>query len=234
LGESRLTFETASDASPVWSPDGSRVVFFSLRDGTWNLFSKVATGAGTDEPLLKSTASKISCDWSPDGRSILFREWNPETKWDLWILAVDGDRKPVPLVRTPLEEGCGQFSPDGRWLAYFSGEPGLEEVYVQPYSPGSQPSGTWQISTKGGIAPRWRQDGKELFYLAPDQKLMAAPVTTANTFNAGPPTPLFQTRASGFLRYDVAANGHRFLINTAIEDSAPTLPAVVLNWTGLK
>lgn len=229
-GESRLSFDSATDASPVWSPDGSRIVFFSARDGAWNLYQKVATGAGNDEPLLKSSGSKITCDWALDGRYILFREWDPQTKWDLWILPLQGDRMPLLVVRTPTEEGCGQISPDGRWLAYVSGEAGKEAVYVQPFTPGSQATGRWQVSSNGGVVPRWRRDGKELFYLSLEQKLMAVPVSSGATFQAGAPRPLFQTRATGFLRYDVTADGQRFLVNTAIEQPA-SLPTVVLNWT---
>jgi Tol biopolymer transport system component/tRNA A-37 threonylcarbamoyl transferase component Bud32 len=228
--ESRLTFHPATDGSPVWSPDGSRVIFFSSRDGVWNLYQKAATGTGDDKLLLKSGESKIACDWSHDGRYILYREWDPRTKWDLWVLSSGGRQETEPIVQTPLEEGCGQISPDGRWLAYVSGETGREEVYVQPFAPGSQDAGRWQISIDGGAVPRWRRDGKELFYLSRDRKLMAVAVTGGATFQAGAPRPLFQTRATGFLRYDVAAGGRRFLVNTAVEEPASSLPAIVLNW----
>jgi len=229
--ESRLTFGQATDASPVFSPDSSRVVFFSSRDGTWNLYQKVATGAGNDELLLQSDMSKITCDWSLDGRYIVYREWDTQSKWDLWALPVAGDRKPVRIVQTPAEDGCGEISPDGRSLAYFSGEPGRQEVYVQPFTPGSQTTGRWQISTNGGSVPRWRRDGKELFYLDLEHKLMAAAVTSNTTFQAGAPRPLFQTHAAGFLSYAVAAGGQRFLVNTSIEEPASSLPTVILNWT---
>ena len=134
-------------------------------------------------------------------------------------------------MKAPSEETCGEFSPDGRWLAYVSNESGREEVYVQAFTPSSLHSGRWQISTFGGSAPRWRRDGRELFYIASDQKLMAAPVASNGTFQAGPPKPLFQTRSSGFLRYDVTANGQRFLVNTTLVDPSSSLPTVVLNWT---
>jgi Tol biopolymer transport system component len=228
--ESRLTFPPGTNASPVWSPDGGRLIFFSTRDGVWNLYQKVATGAGEDELLLKSNQSKITCDWSFDGRYIMFREWDPKTKWDLWVVAVDGDRKRFPLVRTRYEDGCGEFSPDGRWVAYFSGETGREEVYVQPFTPGSGATATWQISTNGGMAPRWRRDGKELFYLTSDKKLIAVALTSASTFQAGAQTPLFQTRAAGWLRYAATRDGQRFLVNTAIDETTASLPTVVLNW----
>ncbi|MBI4471351.1 MAG: serine/threonine-protein kinase [Acidobacteria bacterium] len=230
-GESRLTFDTATDASPVWSPDGNRLVFFSAREGPWNLYYKAATGQDDDKPLLKSSENKITCDWSRDGRYILFRAWDPKTKWDLWALPVEDDRKPILIVRTPFEEDCGQFSPNGRWLAYVSGEPGREEIYVESFTPGSRPTGKWQISTNGGTVPRWRRDGRELFYLGLDQKLMVAPVASDAPFQTGAPKPLFQTHAAGFLRYDVVASGQRFLVNTTIVEPTSSLPTVILNWT---
>jgi serine/threonine protein kinase/Tol biopolymer transport system component len=231
-GESRLTFDPAVDASPVWAPDGRRLIFFSSREGTWQLYSKDASGAGNDELLLRTNESKTTCDWSRDGRHILFRSWDPKTKWDLWILPVSGE--PFPLVRTPLEDECGQFSPNGRWLAYVSAESGRKEVYVRPFTPGLQSSGKWQISTTGGAVPRWRGDGKELLYLDLDRKLMAVSVAgDAPQFSA--PKELFQTHATGFQSYDVTADGQRFLINTAIVEPTSSLPTVVLNWTaGLK
>jgi serine/threonine protein kinase len=228
--ESRLTFDAATDASPVWSPDARELVFFSAREGVWNLYRKAVTGAGDDEPLLKSHQNKISCDWSRNGY-ILFRQWDPTTKWDLWVLALQGEHKPQLIVQTPFEETCGQFSPDGRWVAYVSNESGRNEVYVEAFTPGSAHTGKWQISTTGGSVPRWRRDGKELFYLGADQKLMAVAVISNSTFHAGAPQALFQTHSSGFLRYDVTADGQRFLVNTALAEPSSSLPTVVLNWT---
>jgi Tol biopolymer transport system component/tRNA A-37 threonylcarbamoyl transferase component Bud32 len=228
-GESRLTFDPATDASPIWSPDGRRLIFFSSRQGTWQLYSKDASGAGTDELLLRTNESKTTCDWSRDGRNILFRSWDPRTKWDLWVLPLD--REPFPIVRSPLEDECGQFSPNGRWLAYVSDESGRKEVYVQPFSSGLQPSGKWQISTNGGAVPRWRRDGKELLYLDLDNKLMAVSLTGNTPFQFSPPKELFQTHAAGFQSYDVTPDGQRFLVNTAIVEPTSSLPTVVLNWT---
>jgi len=228
--ESRLTFGPATDASPVWSPDSRRVAFFSARDGIWNLYQKVATGAENDELLLKSAESKITCDWSHDGRYIIFREWDPKTKWNVWALPIENDSKPFPVVETPSEDGCGQLSPDGRWLAYSSGEPGKQEVYVQPFASGSHPEGRWQISINGGSVPRWGRDDKELFYLDPEHNLMAVPVINTASFQAGAPRPLFQTRSTGFLSYAVADDGRRFLVNTVAVEPARSAPTVILNW----
>ena len=134
------------------------------------------------------------------------------------------------MVETPSEDGCGQLSPDGRWLAYSSGEPGKQEVYVQPFAPGSRPEGRWQISINGGTVPRWGSGEKELFYLDLDQNLMAVPVINTVTFQTGAPKPLFQTRSTGFLSYAVAADGQRFLINTVAVEPARSAPTVILNW----
>jgi dipeptidyl aminopeptidase/acylaminoacyl peptidase len=141
------------------------------------------------------------------------------------------DGKPLLVVRTPFEEGCAQLSPDGRWIAFVSGETGHEDVYVQPFTPGSQPGRRWQISTNGGAVPRWRRDGKELFFISSDRRVMALTVSTGTAFHAGVAKPLFQTHATGFLRYDVTADGQRFLVNTIVEEPNTSLPTIVLNWT---
>ena len=166
------------------------------------------------------------------------REWWPTGRADLRVLPMAGDRKPIPFLNTSFEEQWGQFSPDGRWVAYQSNESGRFEVYVQPF-PG--PGGQWQVSKNGGAYPRWQRDGKELYYLAPDSKLMAAPVRSVSTaFEAGAPAPLFQTRivfSGNFTfrhNYAVAADG-RFLINVPVEEATTSPITVILNWKpGLK
>jgi Tol biopolymer transport system component len=236
---SRFTFGPFSSASPVWSPDGSRIAFFSTRDGPFNLYQKLSSGAGSDEPLLKSSNNKFPLNWSPDGRFLLYAEQDPKTaKRDLWILPPQGGGKPFPFLRTAFSAVFGQFSPDGRWIAYTSDESGREEVYVRPFSGAEAGAGgKWLISNNGGSVPRWRRDGKELFYLAPDNKLMAVEVqTAAAALQAGVPQPLFQTRAGGInFRYAVTADSQRFLVISAGEQAASAPATVVLNWTaGLK
>lgn len=135
---------------------------------------------------------------------------------------------------TPADETFGQFSPDGRWIAYSSNESGRREVYVRGFAPDRVPAaaiGKWQISTAGGDKPRWRRDGRELYYLAPDGKLMAVPVTLGSTFDVGIATPLFDIRVVGFGPYDVAADG-RFLMLTPVDDAPRTSSPItlVLNW----
>jgi hypothetical protein len=150
-------------------------------------------------------------------------------------LPLSGDHKPVRFLNTKFEEGFGQFSPDGRWVAYRSDESGRSEVYVAPF-PG--PGGKWQISTAGGTLPRWRRDGTEIFYLAPDDTMMAATVDGKGaTFEVHAVKPLFETHIAmgGRYQYAVSADGQRFLINTVPEQAASAPITVVLNWTaGLK
>src|SRR5436190_17529307 len=143
----RFTFDTAIDLRPVWSPDGSRVVITSNRKGVNNLYWKLSSGTGADELLLESDQGKAATGWSFDGRFLLFRSNDPQTGFDLWVLPVSGDKKPFPFLKTAFAEREGQFSSDGKWIAYQSNESGRAEIYVQPF-PG--PGGKFQISTNGG------------------------------------------------------------------------------------
>ena len=236
---SRFTFGPSFSGIPVWSPDGSHITFMSGRDGPWNLYQKLSSGAGSDQPLLKSSNNKYPVDWSRDGRFLLYAEQDPKTaRADLWILPLQGGGKPFPFLRTAFDVAFGQFSPDGRWIAYTSDESGREEVYVRPFS-GAEAgtAGKWLISNNGGTSPRWRRDGKELLYVALDNKLMAVEVKSgAVAIQAGVPQPLFQTRATGLShRFAVTADGKRFLVMSEAEQAASGSATVVLNWTaGLK
>jgi Tol biopolymer transport system component len=242
---SRFTFDAAPDIMPVWSPDGSQVVFASIRKGVLDLFEKAASGATDEQPLLVTPQDKAPLDWSSDGRFLLYATQDLKTASDLWVLPMTGERKPFPVVQTNFEDMQGQFSPDGRWLAYASNESGRYEIYIRPFP---EPSGKWQVSTTGGTQPRWRRDGHELFYLAPDNRLMAAPMrlaSDARALDAGAPVALFPTRlarganilaagSSSRAEYAVAPDG-RFLMNVT-EDAAVASPiTIVQNWTaGLK
>jgi Tol biopolymer transport system component len=224
----RLTFGSSNQTHPVWSPDGGRIVFTSDRDGTSNLYQKSSSGAGSEELLLQSDTAKYVTDWSPDGRFIAYEKQDPRTGLDLWLLPLFGDRKPILYLQTEFNEGQGQFSPDGRWMAYASDESGRREVYVQTF-PAS--GGKWQISTAGGTYPRWRRDGKELFYIAADQKLMAVAVQTDSTLQAGRPQALFEPRFFlPVIPYTVLPDGQRFLVNTPLEEDNSSPMTVVLNW----
>ena len=147
--------------------------------------------------------------------------------WDIWILPLAGDRKPFPFLRTPFDEGPALFSPDGRWIAYNSDETGRNEIYVAPF-PG--PGGKWQVSSDGGSNPRWRRDGTELFYVSPDQKVMAVGVRAGPGFKSAAPVPLFAARFLNHLYYDVSADGQRFLVETEVPEE-PTPLTLVVNWT---
>jgi hypothetical protein len=226
----RFTFHPARETSPVWSPDGASVAFASERDGPFSIYRKSANNEGTEEALLKSSMAPRPTDWSRDGRFLLYTVFDPKTGNDLWLLPLDGDRKPRPYLQTPFSESQGQFSPDGRWVAYTSNESGRPQVYVQPFPAAG---GKWQISTAGGVQPRWRGDGKELFYIGLDRKLMAVEVKTGAKSEAGIPKPLFKLRVLPspiITRYTAAADGKRFLISTAIDQESDSAFHVVLNW----
>jgi Tol biopolymer transport system component len=235
----RFTIDAGFDRFPVWSPDGSRLVFDSNRkDQRRNLYVKAANGAGSEELLLDSEQAKVAADWSRDGRFIGYLSLDPQTSYDLWVLPMEGERKPFVFLKTNFAEGLPQFSPDGRWLAYESNESGKYEIYVRPFTgrpPGASSGGQWQVSTAGGDNLRWRSDGKELYYITPDGKLMAAPITTSGaTFVPGTPVVLFQTRVYGASdplqgpQYDVSPDG-RFLINTALEEADSPI-TLLQNW----
>ena len=161
----RLTFDPAVENYPVWTPDGKQIVFASSRGGHSDLYMHAADGSGEDQLLLKSDEDKIPTGFSTDGRYLLFTVSDPKTHNDIWVLPMEGDRKPIPFLRTEFNEGQAQFSPDGRWIAYVSNESGSNEVYVKPFSPGAgtEISGSKSmVSRGGGIWPRWR--GKQLLY----------------------------------------------------------------------
>jgi serine/threonine protein kinase/Tol biopolymer transport system component len=231
------TFQPAINSIPVWSPDSGRIVFNSNRAGHFDLYVKASSGAGNDELLLKSSDPKSPTDWSFDGRLLLYQVQDPKTKYDLWVIPLDGDRKPVPVLQTEFNEMNGQFSPDGRLIAYSSDESTRAEVYVQRFP---MSSGKVRVSTNGGNRPRWRRDGKELFYLNPDGKMMAVEMkATATALETAGPHELFQTRVAsapfGAPTYDVAADGQRFLIDTTLDEAEGPPPiTVVMNWAPRK
>jgi eukaryotic-like serine/threonine-protein kinase len=233
-GFKRFTFDAAFDYPQVWSPDGTWIAFSSNRNGTYNLYLKSSSGAGAEKILLETPNVKTPQDWSRDGRFLLYYEVDPHKARNLWALEMTGtDRKPRMVVNTRYDTTMAQFSPDGRWVAYQTNESGRSEIVVQPFP---EPSGKWQVSTSGGTAPRWRADGKELYFIAPDSKLMAVSATTSgSTFEAGIPVTLFQTRivASGVIgkhEYAVSRDG-RFLINQMVEESVNSPITLILNWS---
>jgi serine/threonine protein kinase/Tol biopolymer transport system component len=239
--DQRFTLDPANDFFPIWSPDASRLAWVSTRDGASSLYSKPASGgASQDELLYRSGHQKNPSDWADSagvGNFILFQDNDPKTKWDLWALPLGGERKPVPLVQSAFNETSGRLSPDARWLAWTSDESGRNEIYVQAFQPGGTPAGgRWQVSIKGGENPRWRRDGNELFYVAPEGKLMAVEVRGAKSFEAGAARELFDLRAlRGGLRamgnnYAVSADGRKFLVTTNLEEMIASPFTIVLNW----
>jgi Tol biopolymer transport system component len=233
-GSARFTFDAAAESDPVWSPDGSRIIFSSNRDGPYNLYQKLSSGEKDEEALLKSSEAKYATSWSRDGRFLLYTVVSPRTKHDIWVLPLQGDQKPVPFLITPFDESQARFSPDGHWVAYSSYESGQSEVYVRSFSldhAGTpvDAGGKWQISN-GGMYPAWRRDGRELYYRSRDGGLMAVEIATTPTFQAGPPQPL-GTLLRGLWRdipWDPTADGRRFLAPAAKSGSEPY--TVVLNW----
>ena len=223
----RLTFGHKGQ-DPVWSPD-ARYVAFACCGG---IFRKLATGAGEQELLIARPVLSVPLSWSPDGRFLLFVQLNSQTAADLMVLPLEGDRKPFVLVQTPANENQGQFSPDGKYVAYTSNESGLSEIYVIPFPP-SPTGGRWLVSKGGGVMPRWRRDGKELFYISPDNEMMSVEVATEPVFRNGTPRRLFQTGIvdtgirNGPMSWDIAPDG-RFLIIT--DTSVDTTVTATLNW----
>jgi len=231
----RFTFSAGFSVNPVWSPDGNWIAFSSANQGIPNLYRKASGGAGSDELLLDSPFNEFPLDWSSDGRFLLFARMDAKTGIDLWVLPLEDERKPFPFVCTSFESDNGQFSPDGRWVAYQSNESGRVEIYMQQFR---GPGGKWMISIEGGVAPRWRRDGKELFYISPDSRLMAVPIRdTGQTFKAGTPAALFQTQIvfGGITvrqkhQYAVAPTGRRFLINVTADKATTSPITIVTNW----
>ena len=178
-----------------------------------------------------SSRNRPTSLWSRDGRYILYRQIDLQVKYDLWVLPLFGERKPFPFLQTEANEAAGVFSPDGRWIAYCSDESGRYEVYVESFP---ERGGKRQISYTGGSGPRWRGDGKELYYQAPDGKLMAMPVTDGASLAVGSPVTLFEFRPSSNLIspfYSVSRDGQRFLLSTIVETEKSAPLTVVVNWT---
>jgi Tol biopolymer transport system component len=237
----RLTSDPAIDTSPVWSPDDRRIAFSSIRSGVLDLYHKASNGVGNEGVLVKSDTAKHAYDWSSDGDFLLYGSGSAG-HFDLWYLPLAGDdREPKPYLQTQFSQSQAQFSPDGHLVAYTSDESGRNEVYVRPFPRAA--SGKWAVSTNGGTQPRWRRDGKELFYVSADSKMMAVGVTTAPEFKkTGDPKALFTAPLLGGgvdigpFRYDVSRDGRKFLIDAAPADGAASRPStitIVLNWQTL-
>ena len=234
----RLTFGPAADWLATWSPDGARIIFSSEGSGVFDLYRKGSNGAGNQEALLQSSQSKFAQDWSRDGRFLLYSIGGALTSGlDLAVLNLEGEPQPQAYLKTEFNEGQGRFSPDGHLVAYTSNASGQSEVYVQTFP--NPEGGKWMISRGGGTQPRWRRDGRELFFISSESKMMAVAVSPTAVFSPGVPTALFQApiwgggQINNVTRYDVSADGQRFLINAEPTDRRATPITVVLNWEGM-
>jgi Tol biopolymer transport system component len=226
----RFTFGSAVDEDPIWSPDGSRIVYTSGSD----LYQKQASGANDAELLLKSPELKYATSWSRDGRFLLYTVIDPKPKADIWLLPLDSDKKPVPFPITQFNQQEASFSPDGHLVAYVSNESGRDEVYVRSFSLNSagtavEARGKWQISNGGGTEPAWRSDGRELHYRnTRDGRIMTVEIATSPAFRAGKPQPLGLVVPQG-AAWDSTGDVKRFLV-AAPRSGKPEPYTVVLNW----
>jgi len=229
---SRFTFDPAVEMSPFWTPDGRWIFFASNRRGVLSIYRKSVAG-GEEEPLLVTDQNINTANISPDGRMMFFSRADPKTLRDLWAKRLDSTDAPFPILRSPYQDLNGEFAPNGKWFAYQSSESGRYEVSLRQFG-SSGP--TIQISSEGGTQPRWRHDGRELFYVALDRQLMAVPVNfspDAQAVKVGTPSRLFQTRIGGPNtlqgEYLVSPDGQRFLLDAPIRDVTPPI-TVILNW----
>jgi Tol biopolymer transport system component len=227
----RLTFDDASDTEPVWSPDGARVLFASNRRGKFDLFWTLSDGSGKDELLqaLPGALQLYPRDWTVDGQLAYEASTPSLVFFPMSGLQSAGARSSLIVGAVPH----AKISPDRRWIAYASHESGVDEVYVRAFPLTAQ--GKWQISVRGGIAPAWRMDGTELFYLGSDQTIMAVSVNAGRSFEASRPKALFRIQPTGVPGrpldgFAVSRNGLRFLVNQPTSDIATPI-TVVVNWT---
>jgi hypothetical protein len=233
----RMTFDPADDLDSIWSPDGTRIAFTSDRLGQRDIYQKLADGSGPEELLLGGKGGQKNVeDWSTDGKYLVYN-YQVFPHAGLYVLPLAGDRKPIPFVDTQYNTQEGQISPNGRWIAYRSVESARPEIYVQGFTPNSsQPRGKWQISTAGGELPRWRRDGKELFYHSGNTFYAVDVKADGASFEVGIPRPLFDaaTVSSGGTAsgspYVVTRDGQRFLVLAPVVKDASEPLEVVVNW----
>jgi len=229
---SRLTFDPHDEWTPIWSPDDSRIVYGSDAKGSGDIMMKRSSGTGAEEVVYANRWFKVATDWSPDGKTILFQQENTNnggTDWDLYLYSLQ-EHKAVPFLQTPFAEMGGSFSRDGRWVLYYSNESGKPEAYVQPLS---RSGAKWQISTNGGSRPRWSRDGKRIYYVSLDGKLMAVDVSVAgDEFTAKVPRVVLQANMKRYVGnpFDISPDGH-ILVTVSMNQGEPLPLNLVQNWT---
>jgi Tol biopolymer transport system component len=236
--KTRLTFEDVTEANPAWSPSGREIVY-RIAGLPERIMRRAADGTGEAVALVEAEGQLYMPDWSRDGRYLVYREGRTETRSDIRYVELGADGttgEPVTFLDSPADESAPKLSPDGRFLAYASDESGRPEIYVRPFPSGD---GKWQASVNGGTAPRWRSDGRELYYAEGANTLMSVSVSTESAFTPGQPQPLFEapllaSTSAGYGGYDVSADGQRFVTIAPVEaegeETAPPAIRVVQNW----
>jgi len=222
---SHFTFAPGEEEFPTWSPDDKYIAFSMNGD----IYRRVSNGKGEDELVFASDYNKWVSDWTMDGKYIVFTE-STGTGMDISYVPASGERRSISYLKTRANEANGQVSPDGKWMVYESDETGKMEIYVRPF-PDAQ-GGKWQISSNGGTDPRWRRDGRELFYFGSDDKLMAVTFKADTSgFAVLKTTALFPTRkTAAATNYSVSPDGQRFLIDSLAENTSSSDITVVANW----
>jgi Tol biopolymer transport system component len=235
----RFTFDSFDSVNPIWSPDGSKIIFSSNRNGAYDIYEKPSDGAGGETLLLRSASNKAPCAMTYDGRFLVYEAQDPATtKGDLWVLPLGGAKQPYPLHKTQANESEARLSANDRWVAYVSDQSGRDEIYVRPSFPDANAAAAsvedaqWQVSYGGGQLPIWSKDGKELYYLTLDGKVMEVDVTTEQVFQAGASKFLFQRPHWATLSSGYTIDGKRFAFLVSEEQTSQAQSAfnVVLNW----
>jgi Tol biopolymer transport system component len=221
----RLNSGDVDEVAPVWSPDGTRLAFRSDQSGPPDIHELVVASPGSERPLLEQPGVQQPEDVSADGRVLAYLN-DVATTADIWLLPLDGERKARPWLRTAFNERSPRFSRDARWIAYESDESGTREIYVALTDGGGEKK---RLSPAGGRQPRWSRDGKELFYIAPDDSIVAMPVTAGARLETGKVAPLFRVE-TGVRDFDVAPDGSRFLVTTPLQKSPESPIRVIVNW----
>ena len=217
---------------PVWYVDGSRVLF----EGVDSALYVKSTAGGENETVVLESANlpngmRLPCECSRNGRFLIYSEAAPKTGYDLWMLPLTGKAAPLPLLRSESNERCGALSPDGHWIAYASDESGRSEIYVQAFSDTGLSGRKWQVSYFGGTSPKWRRNGRELFFIGANKTIIAVPVSLGATFQFYSPQTLFAPGIdSPDATFDVTADGQRFILPSAVSFRSAEPPGVVLNW----